>query len=78
MEPGDFHECINLHGEYDSAILNDTVEVKGKYCQSYILPAGNLVGGGNDERRARKAASLTELLVGGCDVIITRKISEFV
>ena len=63
MEPGDFHECINLYGEYFSEKLNETVEVKGRYCQSYILPTEKLLGGGS-ERQARKAASLKELLVG--------------
>lgn len=61
MEPGDFLECINLHGEYVSATLNDTVEVKGKYCQSYILPGATLLEG--SERHTRKAVSLPELLV---------------
>ena len=63
IEPGDFLECINLHGEYESETLNDTVEVKGKYCQSYFLPNVAALGGSSTSDHQTRAVSVPELYV---------------
>ncbi|CAG7823842.1 unnamed protein product [Allacma fusca] len=49
---GDFHECVQLKGKYESKDNTGEVNVKGKYCHTVLLPGPALMdlkGGNNTE-----------------------------
>ncbi|CAG7675148.1 unnamed protein product, partial [Allacma fusca] len=70
---GDFYECVGIKGKYESKIAGSEVQVKGKYCNTLVLPGPEimkLIGSGTEESvletldlGIRNSASLEELIL---------------
>ena len=41
MMPGDFLECIHVSSKYKSRSRNETSDIKGSYCSTYLIPGPN-------------------------------------